>query len=357
MRSQTQKFRRFAIVGFLCGSVLAGGADVNPGPETPIVLPPAKPSLGMSLLEAVLPKSMQKRPTIFFAALTELTGEGRNRRQPTPENPMYYRLHVAKFVQTGWAVAAGERPPPDEELQAAMQKALATKGYLMAAEPGPQPEVLIILTFGSHGTDPGSLTDDSAEYPPVNAGELVSLVVSDAALFEDVVNRATLIAGPKFATELKAALDGEVRNIRTNRTIGRNPGNQIHAPVSPEFASPFQVFVGMGKNRAVVQQAAEMAFHTCYFVLATAYDYAAAEKGEKRPLWRTRMTVEAQGVAMNEILSPLITNTAPYLGQETSEVAIVKKQIDRSGKVEVGTPTVIEGNVLRGQPTEPAGRR
>jgi hypothetical protein len=332
--------RSLIFLGFAVTALAALAGENTQAGTKPPGAQASRPTLGSRVLEAVLPKSMQKRPLIFFSVLTEMTEEGRKRRQPSPENPMYYRTHTAKFTQMGWSVSAGERPPPTAELEGAVQKALAANGYLAATKTEIQPEILVILTFGSHGTDPASTAPIDEGSPPVTAGELVPLVVRDLALFKDVISRASLVGGEKFATELKAALDNEVRNIKTNQTAER-AGVPIHVPVSPEFGSPFQDFMNGGKNRAVVEHLSEMVFHTCYFVLASAYDYAAAEKNEKRLLWRTKMTVEAQGVSMEEILGPLVANTGSYLGREMSEPAVVKKRIDRDGKVEIGTPTVV----------------
>ncbi|MEO7413701.1 MAG: hypothetical protein ABIZ81_10110 [Opitutaceae bacterium] len=342
MKPHLPKLLRFlASFGFAATLPVARASEPTASEEKTLSLPSPEPSFGSRLLEAILPKSMQKRPLILFNAITEMSPEGRTRRQPTPERPMYYLMHTTKFVQTGWMVSAGEKPPPVAELEAAMRKALAGNGYLDNPPAGQRPELLIVFNFGSHGTDPESAVIGGSEgSPPVTAGELLPIVVSDLALFKDVIARATLVAGESFARELKAALENEARNIQTNRIMERT-GSPIHLPVSPEFGSPFQDFVRSGKNSSTVEHLAEMAFHTCYFVMASAYDYDAMEKNQKRLLWRTKMTVEAQGVSMEEIMNPLIANTGSFLGREMTEAAVVKKRISREGKVDVGTPTVV----------------
>ncbi|MEO6569314.1 MAG: hypothetical protein ABIO94_11180 [Opitutaceae bacterium] len=45
-------------------------------------------------------------------------------------------------------------------------------------------------------------------------------------------------------------------------------------------------------------------------------------------------------------------NTGPYLGKET-EGLFLKKQFNRDGKVQVGTPTVIEGELRSTPPSQP----
>lgn len=347
MKLLNRKARWLTPLGFTALAFTAIASEPKPADAKP-ASEQREPSLGARVLEAVLPTSMQKRPTLRFNVITEMTDEGRKRKQPTAESPSYYLMHQAKFVQTGWSVSAGERPPPIEELEAGMRKALAGNSYLPVPNADQRPELLIILNFGSHGTDPAQ-TVPLEEETPVTAAELVRAVVSDIALFKDVIARATLVAGEKFSRDLKAALDHEVRNIKQNQMMARN-GNPILLPVSPEGGSPFQVFVATSKNSAVIDHLTEMAFHTCYFVLASAYDFESAQSNQKRLLWRTKMTVQAQGVTMAETLGPLITNVGPYLGREMTEAIVVKKRIDREGKVQMGTPTVVEGVVPNSPP-------
>lgn len=290
-------------------------------------MPPSSLSIGSRFLEAIVPTSMQRRPLISFNVITEMTAEGRKRREPTPDQPMHYVMHAAKYAETGVEVAAGQRPPPAAELETALRGSLAKNGFIAVSKDEHVPELLIILNFGSHG----SISDGGMSAP-----ELVP-AVRNRRVFIDVLERATLIAGEKFARELKAVLEQEV--MRMNIPMNR-------MPVSPDWGSPYQIYANQTKNRAY-RYFAEIAFHPCYFVIASAYDYASAEKGEKRLLWRTKMTVDARGVSMDEVLRPLIAHTGSYLGRETSEAVIVKKQLLRDGKVEVGTATVVEGDVSR----------
>ena len=51
---------------------------------------------------------------------------------------------------------------------------------------------------------------------------------------------------------------------------------------------------------------------------------------------------------MRESLPTLIATSAPYLGRDMKDAEIVSKRVIREGRVEVGTPTVIE---------EPRGKR
>jgi len=168
------------------------------------------------------------------------------------------------------------------------------------------------------------------------------VVLGDPPLFKDVIDRAELVAGAKFARELKLALDGERRNRDLNRSFARTPGMAPPPmPVAPEFGSPYQIFVD-GEDRERMASLAELAFRTCYFAIAVAYDFRGVETKRKIPLWQTRMTVDAQGVSMREIMTPLIATAGSFLGRDQPEAIMVKKHLNRDGRVEIGTPTVVE---------------
>jgi hypothetical protein len=329
---------------FLLGAVTSLPAGEAPADTGKVAdAPEGKGARLRRVIDGILPTAWQRRPMIPFTVITEMTPEGRKRRVPTPEQPMYYFSPEGKFVQTGWSVAAGERPPPTAELEETMRKALAANGYLPMGK-DQRPDVLIVFTFGSSGTDPGILAPDDGASPPITADELVPRVLTDASLIRDVIQRADMIGGEKFALALKSALDGEVRNMNANASIRRAalPGALLPLmPVNPDFGSPYQDLVRSGEGTRLAQLA-EMAFHTCYFVTASAFDFRGVEKKQKIPLWQTRMVVEAQGVSLQEILKPLIANTGHLLGRDTPETVVVRKQLNRDGRVEVGTPTVVE---------------
>jgi hypothetical protein len=308
--------------------------------------PPPKEDKGPGFFHDLLPLAWQKHPKVRFNVYTEMTPVGRQWRVPTTDKPMYYFSNPGQFVQTGWEVASGEKPPPKEELAEALKKALAANGYVPVADDHQRPDLLVVFTFGSSGTNPLAVMTDVelADDPNPNTAEiLVNGLMHDPALYQDVIGRARLVAGDKFALEMKAAIDGEFRNRRFNQTVDHLPppvDKTAYLPVSPDGGSPFQLFLSDGNGNN--QNLAELAFHTIYFVTATAYDFGGVETRKKIPLWQTRMVVEAQGVAMGEILKPLIANTGSYLGRETPEAVVVTKRVDREGHVDIGPTTVVE---------------
>ena len=74
----------------------------------------------------------------------------------------------------------------------------------------------------------------------------------------------------------------------------------------------------------------------CYYVIVSAYDCASVTQGKRQLLWRTKMTVDAQGVAMDDTLPGLIMNAGKYFGQDMSVAATLSKRLSREGRVDLG---------------------
>jgi hypothetical protein len=330
----TRRFRpAFFFVAVFCG--ITGSATAVDTPSSP----PAK-GRTLGFLHDLLPIAWQKRPQLRFNVITEMTEEGRKRRVPTPSQPMYFHAEPAKFVQTGELVSAGEKPPPGPELEAAMRKALAENGYLPIANDQQRPDVLILFTFGSSGSPTFEGTKNANEV----LNEHIDAVLQRApfarenlaALVRDAVGRGRLVAGEKFAVDLSTALHDAISFY------------------NPEFPTPFESHM-RSYPPEVIDHFIEMVFHTCYFVTATAFDFEGVARKQKIPLWQTRMAVEAQGVSMEEILRPLILNTGASIGRE-KDPSWVTKRHEREGRVDVGTPTVVEEVKPAVAPKEPDPR-
>jgi len=307
--------RRSALVFAQCVALtVALGA---PAPEVPpLGKTPADGQVSSSrlgdFLSSLLPIALQKRPAVVFNAITEMTPEGRARRVPTAQEPMYYYSPPARFVQRG-DKSGGEQPPPVDSLEAAMRKELAANGYLPIADDLQRPDVVIVFDFGSHG----SMFDGID-----SANELVRFVIGSPYVLKDVLERAKFVGGDKFAYDMFNALKGEA-------VFG-------HTADSP----PFQMFM-KSYDSDIVDHFVEIAFHSFYFVKATAYDFNGVERKQRMPLWESRMSVEAQGVSMEEILRPLIVSTGSFLGRETPEPRWFTKRVDREGTVKVGEVKVV----------------
>lgn len=242
---------------------------------------------------SLLPKAFQRTPDLEMTVNTEMTDYGRLMRIPTPEHPMYYIAHSSGFKPRGDAVG-GEKPPPPDVVDGALKRALAVNGYLPATSPDHRPALVVIYFWGSHNRlDP----EMAARFPRL------------AAQYQ--LERAMLVGGHPQVERMAHRLEwGEFLTDRT-----------------PQY-----------------EYLRDQTLDDLYYVVASAYDFDALAHHERKLAWRTTMTVNARGVAMNETLVPLIATAGPYFGRETKEPQIAMRRISRWG-VEIGESKVIESDV------------
>jgi len=309
---------RSILAAILClGFTITAADAAMSGPQASNAGASASSSRANDFFSSLLPVAWQKRPTVVFNAITEMTPEGKKRRVPTPEHPMYYYLPPAEFAQRG-DVPAGETPPPAASLEEAMRKALAANGYLPVSTEHPRPDVLIVLDFGSHGSLLPSI--DSARDA---IGQLINPQGVDFPIrLEDVLERARFVGGDKFAFDF-------LNTFRFDQAVG-------HAP----RGAPFYMFM-QSYDADVVEHFIEIAFHSIYYVRATAFDFGGVAQKQSVPLWQSRLSIEAQGVSMEEILKPLIVQTGGFLGRETAQPLWITRRVDREGKVDIGEVRVM----------------
>jgi hypothetical protein len=303
---------------------------------------------------SLLPKSFQKNPVVDFTVITEMTPEGRKVAPPTPANPIYYVAVSGTYLQLGQGSPAREKSPALAELEERLRSALATNGFLPAKAPKHKPSLVIMFYWGSHTPDFQDAKDAALDtatqettdgsVPQFNgaetAEELLPAVLADLAKRKEMIERASLIGGLKFASDLNSVIEDESRMAEVDADAGRAAA-LVGLP-SPEFrrvASPFHRYL---QSDPKIEMLVEATFGGCYFVVASAYDGLAMAKGEKRLLWRTKMTVNSVGVSMREALPTLIATSAPYLGRDMKDAEVLSKRVYREGRVEIGTPTVVE---------------
>jgi hypothetical protein len=85
----------------------------------------------------------------------------------------------------------------------------------------------------------------------------------------------------------------------------------------------------------------EQTANDIYYVVASAYDYRSASTNKRVLLWRTRMTVAAEGVSQVQTLPALVLAASPYFGKDMAEPELLTKRPVPEGSVEIGTPVVV----------------
>ena len=247
-----------------------------------------------------------------MTVFTTVTDAGRLVAPASPDHPVYYVVQTGGYRHFGQEVA-GEHLPPVADLERVMKKALASNGYLPATDSAHRPSLLVVFNWGTHyRVDP------------------ITAAISPGARIRNIVERAVLVGGYRFAQAIGQEYE--------RGALAQLSGANFSGP-SFSFASPLRRLVdGDAKFQYLQYQIGD----DVYFVVASAYDYAAVAQGKRTLLWRTNMTVNTGGVNMKETLPPLIATAAPFFGHETAGPEALQRRINRKGTVDIGQPTVVE---------------
>ncbi|HWA11374.1 MAG TPA: hypothetical protein VG838_18185 [Opitutaceae bacterium] len=162
---------------------------------------------------------------------------------------------------------------------------------------------------------------------------------------KNLYDRAALIGGEKYARQLieaNLAAMQQAEDIGTSGASSSRIGSPVLTPEAAAFMQSQNPIQRMHESSPNMANLMEQTNEDVYFVVASVYDCAALLKGQRVLLWRTKMTVDTRGVAMADTLPAVIVAAAPYFGHETEEAFALDKRVVRQGKVEVGTPTVVE---------------
>ena len=311
-------------VSFACcfASSVALAAS-NPPVGTPAKSPAPAPS---QWVFSLLPKSLQNNPTLDLTVITEVSEEGKKLPPVSPDHPAYYLAQTAGYVQVGDS-SGNQKTLSQDDIERLLKKSLAANGYLPATPPAQPPSLVV---FYSWGTDNLLNPDDES-----HSADMVA---------RNILDRAAMVGGAKFAREMAALFQQAAAMAmanppaRTDESGNAIGGNPVLDPGQMEFFNPVYLYKQRNpKNEFLVDQAAD----DCYYVVASAYDYAAFAHQQKKLLWRTRMTVNARGITQVQSLPTLIASAAPYFGRDMLETEVIVKRA-RQGEVIIGTPTVVE---------------
>lgn len=284
---------------------LKNGAGVPPPRSWPAPSRLALFALGLGLLG---PPSgaANTRPLAEVVANAELTEEGKKIPHPASDRPAYYVPVILGWQESG-KIIAGEEPPKRDLVLKQLGQALAKEGYVLQA-----------LRPDSNTTLPSLII-------AVEWGSLNPLVTGHGALDLGTGEGGTLSPA-------------DIRNDPTQATS--SDFNQ-KAMVALVAGSAFRRQVvlsetGWRKIRDAVDD-------DRYFIIVSAYDFAASLKGRQILLWRARMSTASQGVWMNDVVPALVTAGAPLFGRQT-EAPVWREFPVREGRVELGALKVIDSD-------------
>ncbi len=254
-------------------------------------------------------------PRLMATAVTEFTDSGRQQQSASAGAPVYFATHPLGYKARGEAVR--EPSLSEQEIGPLLAAAAAKNGFLPGTDAHP-PQIALVYMWGSH------FSIDTDVVP-----------ASDDQLIRNMLDRASLAGGRKFATDLAKA-------YRDSDNIGQaGPGVITALPEQFQGAQigaargmvqmnstmdPLRLFMMRSPKH---QQLVEHASRNLYFVVISAYDYASLGQKQQRLLWRTSLTIAAQRTSQKQALPALLQFGAPYLGRETPEAEVARIGVAR----------------------------
>ena len=245
-----------------------------------------------SLIFSLLPRSLQKDPAVRMTAITDVTPEGTLLAPPTAAHPRYFLL------QPGASQGKGSRDSSStstDSVQSQLQAALAERHYLPAD--GLHPATLLI-TFSWGSTE-------RLDHP----------AFADPGARDAFLARTDLVGGERFANQVATAL--------TQNDI------MINAGLFTVGLRPLEI---LQDSETTIRQLIEEASIDRNFVVVSAFDASAVAHGQRRQLWQTKLTINAQDVSMAESLPVLFHKGAPYLGRAMNQAVVFRVQPLRDGQ-------------------------
>lgn len=245
---------------------------------------PTLPSRWILLLSIGLPATLAAAwfgppKETQVAVNVDLTPEGRKVSPPSPGHPVYYFPLLGGYRELG-AIVAGEKKPAPDAVAHLVAKALASSGYFVASQKHPSPSLLLVINWGYLNPE----TDESGA-----PGESTKTIFNEGQML-------ALVGGANFGG----------------------------------------YYYDFGREDII-----QAAHENRYFVVVSAYDFEAARKHKKVPLWHARMSVASDGVELAQVLPAMVNTGARHFGRETSRPELIFAPIDRTGTVEIGTPRVV----------------
>jgi len=279
-----------------------------------------------------LPIAFQRNPVLDFTVITEMTDEGRALPPPSFDKPVYFMSYSNGQHDQGDAYG-GKNSVTFEQAQKLFLAALASAGYRPADATHPATQ-LLIFTWGAHnrvdisdgdGGD-GSVSGDDSDGGDGGGGGSgkQGQYGVDSSNYSNIIVRARLVGGDRFAEELAQALTDQALAGRGN--------------------TPLNAFERFRTRDSLTSSLVDQVFDDCYYVAISSYDFhaLAGPAHKKILLWRTKMSTAAQGVSLAQTIPGLLENGSWYFGRDMSGPEIVTKRIMRKATVEIGEATVQE---------------
>jgi len=214
---------------------------------------------------------------------------------PTAEHPVRY-MFLGGFKRDLGGSVAGLPPTPPDRIREAIKQALARRHFIEARLGEPIPPLAIVYLWGTALLDTYELLDvdqDTAETTST------TLAFNQREMFQ-------LLGIDKARQRLMSASDarGLTDALHTDRL----------------------------------------------YIFVAALDLAALRKRQMKPLWRTRMSIEARGTSLAESMEVMLASAAPFFGREETRPVFVDDALRRKVEVRMEDIQIIDGDVSLSAP-------
>jgi len=298
--------------------------------------PATRPKSDRRNLYSLLPDSIMPNPLLDYIIITEMTDAGRKLPPPSFEKPVYYTIS-----KNAAAAAGGANESLFKFLETELITALASNGYRLH-DPNDRnntPTQTLLFTWGrlnpvagvrNVAPDAGGIGDihliTRSKTPPQPAD-------GDIADIPDLINRAKILGGQKFADKFAKALSDQIHLERA--IYGMHWTGDIHI-YGDSHESPL---LALAETNRTTYALVDAAFKECYYVHVTSHDSGALDKPL---LWSTRMAMLSQGVNFERAMPGMIGNVAYFYGRETDGPEYLRKRAYKRATVGIGKPTVVD---------------
>jgi len=236
-----------------------------------------------------LPALALARGQVMFDVVTEQSVAGAAFAAPSADAPLAYVIRDGGAIEAGDPIG-GEKPPTAEAVARALSQALANQHY-QAATDGHPPAVLLTYHWGV--------------IRPV-AVPSVRGMRGDFGGFNRVVDDRQLTYDTTLRARIALVAPSAVARDTQDRFVGIN-----HLPV-PGYVTP------------AMRDALQDALDPHYFIIVSAYDYAALTRGETTLLWRTRLSTLDNAGEQSRVIVTLAAASGPYLGRNSKRTELGK---------------------------------
>lgn len=253
-----------------------------------------------------LPRSFVKNPVLDVTVITEAAPAGRELAAPTADAPAYYFHHAAGYRETGHGYA-GLSKPPVADVERAVRQSLAG-AHFRPADAAHAPTLVLISHWGTYNRlDP--------DFPDVSNRELLT--------------RLALIGGVRLADELRGVIQRE--------EAFRGPG----AGVALNSTSLLSEFHRFSERDALTRRIVDQARADSYGLVLSAYDYAALARGERRLLWRTKVSTDSSGLNFSETIPALAAAGREFFGRPMETPSTLTRNLRSRERIEYGELTEV----------------